>query len=194
MKKLTLEQALKTPNIAFEVKPHQAERVITAFNLNRADIPDIRYARTNSKGLYEGWYTNSAPKDEWFNQAYTSIMVEIIEEESDAFNSQQEVWQWLSSNEGNKCLWDNKVIIGFKDSILWNFSRNIISNLNTSNSSEFTKYKEPEYITVNGFQVPKPIKELNEFKLANLLIEEGIHSNSENAYIHAQAMLGYVDL
>ena len=68
MKKLTLEQALKTPNIAFEVKPHQAERVITAFDLDKKDIPNIGYARTNREGLYEGWYTNTDVKNEWFNK------------------------------------------------------------------------------------------------------------------------------
>jgi len=188
MKKLTLEQALKTPNIKFRANYKQIQEIINrtpSWTCNTT--PVIGFTMRNDcsvKPMYymeENSYNNSSLEE-----------VEIIEEESNAFNSQQEIWQWLSSNEDVKCNWGT-LVVGFKDNKLWNFTIECISKVDFSNYKQWTKYKEPEFTTVNEFQVPKPIKELSEFKLANLLIEEGIHSNSENAYIHAQAMLGCVD-
>jgi hypothetical protein len=185
MKKLTLEQALKTPNIAFDVTPEQINEI------NRTTNRELSYkcvaVRTKQNCAIE--YVDY--KDGCYQERYIPNLVEIIEEESNTFNSQQEVWQWLA--EGNKCLWKLQDIYGFKNEVLWNFTYNRKAFIKVANINNWTKYKELEYIIVNGFEVPKPIKELSELKLANLLIEEGIHSNSENAYIHAQAMLGCIE-
>lgn len=198
MKKLTLEQALKTPNIKFRVTEEQARAVyeqskswtsFTTLVMGFIMRPDTSFCPIYAIEVNNFNFSN---KEE----------IKIIEEESNTFNSQQDfnIGDVVQHHCGHIGL-----VIGYYPFI----KGDLKSGLNVvkedgftfgCNIKEFTLLsksvlpKESKYITINGFQVPKPIKELSEFKLANLLIEEGIHSNSENAYIHAQAMLGCIDL
>lgn len=213
MKKLTLEQALKTPDIAFNVTPEQINEIN---RLTKRGLPKECVAvRVIDVANYDfiTSYSNC------YNESYLPILVEIIEEDSLAFNSQQEVWLWLA--EGNKCLWKTDIfvlIIGFKNGTLYDFTKNQQADyLEVNDYTQWTKYKEPEYITVNGFQVPKPIKELpkdlsknwvyapsftaidlaetydNSYSsyLNTLLKREVLHLSKEAAITHAKAMLGY---
>ena len=192
MKRLTFEQAKQTPNIAFLATPEQLKQwnIPKQFSIN-LEIPNIVLLDKYGTVIRFTEYVNEQSK-KWFKEGFTPYMIEIIEEDSLVFNSQQEVWQWLA--EGNK-VESTLAVVGFNVGTLWNFTDNnrYSNEYDFNNYRCWTKYKEPEYIIINGFQVPKPIKQLSEFKLANLLIEEGIHSNSENAYIHAQAILGCID-
>lgn len=211
MKKLTLEQALKTPNIAFDVTPKQVNEINRITN---RDLPyicvairldsdcDINYVTYKNEGVYP--------------EIYLPILIEIIEEDFNIFNSQQEVWKWLA--EGNKCNWaydsKNTCIIGFKEGVIFDFSKNeIASYLEVAEYKKWTKYKEPEYIIVNGFQVPKPLTSLTDLEIiytpglvqsdyydtwrciagfAITALDRNIaHSTKEAAITHAKALLGY---
>lgn len=144
-------------------------------------------------------------------------MKKLTLEQANTFDSQQELWQWLV--EGNKCIW-NKWVIGFKDNIFWNFTLNSKCNTVPEVIFNWIKYKEPEYITVNGFQVPKPINEIPKDLRNNwvyapsfttelmveafadeylpeyldmLLKREILHLSQEAAVIHAKALLEIKD-
>jgi plasmid maintenance system antidote protein VapI len=80
------------------------------------------------------------------------------------FNSQQEVWYWLSEpNKNNKCIWkstvglDGHYIIGFKKGKLWNYTMDEECNLCVDSYKDWVKHKEPNTLEEIKDKSSKPI-------------------------------------
>ena len=76
------------------------------------------------------------------------------------FASQLEVIAWFVV--GEKAIHtENRVIVGFKDGVLWDFSLDRKCILNFFDFERWERYTQPRLIRINGIEVPAPLKSLD---------------------------------
>lgn len=83
------------------------------------------------------------------------------------FASQQEVALWIA--HGNKVRFITSEVVGFKDGVLWNFSKNQKSDYSFCAPSQWQKHTPPRLIRVNGVEVPAPLESLDGFETVYII-------------------------
>lgn len=136
------------------------------FFVNETQSKDFKRKWNGKNNLLEGWdYYIVITENGYLTWESESLKHNITERlvkikptwPQQDFSSQQEIWLWLSSGNGNMVKCENN-IVGFRDNKLFSFSHNSYCDFYFKDYQNWQKHIPPKLIRVNGIEVPAPLE------------------------------------
>jgi len=168
MRKMTYQQAATCgKDLKVMVTPEQSEKMQKAWFAARKTWVDasIEVSDTDKPYLFLNTYNGliyGTEKVKFLESPAIEIeLIDDIEKEQLDFASQQEIHLWVA--QGNKAkLKINGEIVGFKDGVMWNFTKNQRGGFYFNIPKNWKKHIPPKLIRVNGIECVAPLESLED--------------------------------